>query len=61
MQTDGKIILAGGGYAGDWNTDFGLVRFNTNGSLDTSFSGDGKVLTEFFGNSDRILSVTMQG
>ncbi len=61
VQTDGKIILAGGGYAGDWNTDFGLVRFNTNGALDTSFSGDGKVLTEFFGNSDRILSVTMQG
>ena len=61
VQSDGKIILAGGGYAGDWNTDFGLVRFNTNGTLDTSFDGDGKVLTEFFGNSDRILSVTMQG
>ena len=61
VQTDGKIILAGGGYASDWNTDFGLVRFNTNGSLDPSFSGDGKVLTEFFGYSDRILSVTMQG
>jgi len=61
VQTDGKVILAGGGYAGDWNTDFGLVRFNTNGTLDASFSGDGKVLTEFFGSSDRILSVTMQG
>ncbi len=61
VQADGKIILAGGGYAGDWNTDFALARFNTNGALDTSFSGDGKLLTEFFGNSDRILSVTMQG
>ena len=61
VQSDGKLILAGGGYAGDWNTDFALVRFNTNGTLDTSFSGDGKVLTEFSGFSDRILSVTMQG
>jgi uncharacterized delta-60 repeat protein len=61
VQSDGKIILAGGGYAGDWNTDFGLARFNTNGSLDVTFDGDGKVLTEFFGNSDRILSVTLQG
>ena len=61
VQSDGKVILAGGGYAGDWNTDFALVRLNTNGALDTSFSGDGKVLTEFSGFSDRILSVTMQG
>ena len=61
VQTDGKIIVAGGGYAGDWNTDFGLVRFNTNGTLDTAFDSDGKVLTEFSGYSDRILSVTMQG
>jgi len=61
VQPDGKIIIAGGGYAADWNTDFGLARFKTDGTLDSSFSGDGKVLTEFFGYSDRILSVTMQG
>jgi len=60
VQTDGKIIIAGGGYVSDWNHDFGLARFNTDGSLDPTFDGDGKVLTEFFGNSDRILSVTMQ-
>ena len=56
VQTDGKIILAGGGYHADWNHDFGLVRFNTNGALDTSFSGDGKLLTEFAGQDDRVLS-----
>jgi uncharacterized delta-60 repeat protein len=61
VQTDGKIILAGGGYHADWNTDFGLVRFNTNGDLDPLFGAGGKVLTEFAGYSDRILSVTMQG
>ena len=61
VQPDGKIVLAGGAYASDWNHDFGLVRFNTNGTLDTSFGTNGKVSTEFFGNSDRILSVTLQG
>ncbi|MCU0485707.1 MAG: hypothetical protein MUC85_06300 [Anaerolineales bacterium] len=61
VQSDGKIIVAGGGYAADWNTDFGIVRFTTTGILDTSFDGDGKVLTEFNGYSDRILSVTLQG
>lgn len=32
IQSDGKIVAAGGG----------LVRYNTNGHLDNSFSGDGK-------------------
>ena len=42
IQTDGKIVLAG------WsNDDIGLARYNANGSLDTSFDGDGKVLTPF--------------
>lgn len=37
IQTDGKILVAG-----DSNTnEFCLVRYNTNGTLDTSFDGDG--------------------
>ena len=36
IQTDGKIIVAG-----ESARDFALVRFNTNGSLDTTFDGDG--------------------
>ena len=40
LQPDGKIVAVGGG--GD---DFGLVRYNTDGTLDTSFSGDGKQST----------------
>lgn len=39
VQADGRIVVAGGG-GGD---DFGLVRFNANGTLDTSFSSDGKL------------------
>ncbi|CAN5537426.1 hypothetical protein BH10ACI1_BH10ACI1_03860 [soil metagenome] len=44
LQTDGKIIAAGVNYNGS-NTDFALVRYNPNGSLDTSFDVDGKVTT----------------
>ncbi|TQV74973.1 hypothetical protein FLL45_08500 [Aliikangiella marina] len=36
QQTDGKLIIAGDG--GD---DFAAVRLNTDGSLDTTFDGDG--------------------
>jgi uncharacterized delta-60 repeat protein len=40
IQADGKIVVVGGG-------GFALARYNPNGSLDTSFSGDGKQTTDF--------------
>src|SRR5207247_429997 len=44
QQPDGKIVAAGYSYNGS-NNDFALVRYNPNGSLDTSFNGSGKVTT----------------
>src|SRR5262249_21068332 len=44
LQSDGKIVVAGmTGYA----NDLALVRYNANGSLDTSFGTGGKVITHF--------------
>jgi uncharacterized delta-60 repeat protein len=45
MQADGKIIVAGRFVQPGGQWDFGLLRFNTNGSLDTSFGNGGFVLT----------------
>ncbi len=45
VQSDGKIVTAGFGYMNTGSQDFALLRCNTDGSLDTSFSGDGKVTT----------------
>ncbi len=50
IQSDGKVLLSGFGFNGT-SFDFGLVRYNTDGSLDTSFNGTGKVLTDFGANS----------
>ncbi len=49
LQKDGKIIVVGGGAKDfdDSETDFTLARFNTDGSLDSTFSGDGKQTTDF--------------
>ena len=44
IQSDGKI-MAGGYYADGSNYDFALVRYNTNGSLDTTFGTGGIVTT----------------
>ena len=46
MQADGKVILAGQAYIGA-GLDFALVRYNSNGTLDTSFATGGKVTTNF--------------
>ena len=40
IQTDGKTVVGGGSNVGAAG-DFALARFNTNGSLDTTFDGDG--------------------
>ena len=56
IQANGKIVAVGGG-----NGDFALARFNANGSLDTSFSGDGLETTDFFGADDRATGVGLQG
>jgi uncharacterized delta-60 repeat protein len=42
LQADGKLVVGGSG-----NLDFSLARYNNDGSLDTSFDGDGKVTTDF--------------
>ena len=58
VQADGKILVAGWTAVGS-NTDFALVRYNVNGSLDTSFSGDG-IATATIGLFDEGKSVTVQ-
>jgi uncharacterized delta-60 repeat protein len=51
VQADGKVIAAGDSFAGPNSIDFALARYNPDGSLDPTFSGDGKVLTDFGGSS----------
>ncbi|MEH2317470.1 DUF4347 domain-containing protein [Nostoc sp.] len=59
VQPDGKILVAGGSYNGI-NNDFAIARYNSNGSLDTSFNTTGKVTTDFASNNDSSYSITVQ-
>src|SRR5919106_1268573 len=59
IQADGKIV-AGGRAVVSGNQDFALVRYNADGSLDTTFDGDGKVTTDFAGASDQASGVAIQ-
>src|SRR2546427_381241 len=60
IQGDGKIVAVGS--TGSLSSsNFALARYNTNGSLDTSFSGDGKQITGFgAGTNDQANGVALQ-
>jgi len=61
LQSDGRIVIAGYTNNPSFKNDFAVVRYNTNGSLDSSFNGTGKVTTDLNLNSDDIGNgVTMQ-
>ena len=60
VQPDGKIVAVGEGQIGS-ATDFALVRYNPNGSLDNSFGSLGRVATDFgAGNAAEALAMTIQ-
>src|SRR5262245_58252437 len=62
LQSDGKIVAAGTVFV-DFNigdqsdTDFALARYNSNGSLDTTFGNGGLVSTDFIGKEDDAFAV----
>jgi uncharacterized delta-60 repeat protein len=58
IQADGKIVAAGASSSQD--TDFALARYNIDGSLDPTFDGDGKVTTDFAGDTDEAFGVAIQ-
>jgi uncharacterized delta-60 repeat protein len=59
VQPDGKIVAVGVS-AINGNFDFALARYNPDGSLDTTFDGDGKVTTVFSQSSDNAYAVVIQ-
>ena len=59
IQSDGKIIAAGRNYDSTGAGGLALVRYNTNGTLDTTFGTGGKVTTNL-GTGDFALAVSLQ-
>ncbi|MBF0094465.1 MAG: DUF4347 domain-containing protein, partial [Alphaproteobacteria bacterium] len=68
LQSDGKILVAGYSQkiynvgTGAIDYDFALIRLNADGSLDTTFSDDGKITTDKSSNfNDELLAVLTDG
>ncbi|HXA30818.1 MAG TPA: hypothetical protein VNV87_01065, partial [Acidimicrobiales bacterium] len=63
-QSDGKIVAAGYDQPSGGVQRFALARYNTDGTLDSSFGTGGKVTTTIAaanGNGDAALAVAIQG
>jgi uncharacterized delta-60 repeat protein len=60
LQPDGKIITGGYVFGSGRHYDFGLARYNSDGSLDSSFGASGKTVTDFFGLRDKLTALTIQ-
>jgi uncharacterized delta-60 repeat protein len=58
IQPNRKIVVAGSAFE-SYLADFALVRYNPDGTLDTTFGEDGVVLTDF-GNLERAFAVALQ-
>jgi uncharacterized delta-60 repeat protein len=59
VQPDRKILVVGNGWTSGPDENFTLVRYNENGSLDTSFGIGGIVTTDFMGGADRAQGVAL--
>jgi uncharacterized delta-60 repeat protein len=63
IQSNGKIVVAGDSNSGTStapNYDFAVVRYNTDGTLDSSFGAGGKVITPISNRNDFVYAATIQ-
>lgn len=61
IQFDGKIVVGGASrVSGIFDYDFAVVRYETSGALDTSFSGDGKLLIQMSTDYDQAHGLLIQ-
>ncbi len=62
LQSDGKIVAGGivDINPGNGDADFALIRYNSNGSLDTAFGSEGIVITSFGAGNDGVFDLLIQ-
>jgi uncharacterized delta-60 repeat protein len=61
IQPDGKIVVAGYTADNNFDLDFALIRYNSDGTLDTQFGSSGKVTADFLASDDQAFALVRQG
>ncbi len=60
-QADGKIVVAGTSSGFNSGFDFAVIRFSSDGALDTSFGEQGKVVTSTSSGGEEVNALTING
>lgn len=60
VEPDGRIVIGGYSDASGTDKDFLVVRYNPNGSLDTSFGHGGKTVTNIGDGTDQVYTLARQ-
>ena len=60
LQPDGKILVGGLIRLSYRTTNFAVARYNSDGTIDTTFGTGGKVTTQFYGGHDEIHALALQ-
>lgn len=60
VQTDGKVLVAGRSTGGATGSDFSVVRFNSDGSVDSSFGTSGVARIDMGSASDSCYAILVQ-
>ena len=60
IQANGKIVVAGRVHRTTTGSDFGVVRYNTDGSVNMTFGTNGKAITDFAAGDDGARDVVIR-
>ncbi len=60
LQSDGRIVVGGRATGNNDQGDFALARYNTNGTLDATFGGHGRVTTRISSDSDTVFDLLIR-
>jgi uncharacterized delta-60 repeat protein len=60
LQPDGKVVVAGDTNAGGAQENFGVMRFNPDGSIDTTFGNNGSVIIDFYNGDDYLSAIGLE-
>jgi len=57
IDSNGKIVVGGRAFNSSTSFDFALARYNSGGTLDTTFGTNGKTTTDFSGSADVVSAI----
>jgi uncharacterized delta-60 repeat protein len=60
IQPDGKIVVAGNTNAFGSQENFAVMRFNPDGTVDTSFGNNGERVIDFYGGNDFLSAIALE-